>query len=168
MYCLETIGTTFSALYFLRQGYSLNTYGEILFILIQNAVILAQIVFFEKFSRSRAAVIAAVYLAVVALLSSKASLGLLMVLQVAAIPILNVARIPQIMLNFRRKGTGELSPITLSLQVIGNLARVFTTLASVGDMLMLLAIVVSTTFNATLVGQYWYYNHRRPQKTRLT
>lgn len=169
MYCLETVGTTFSAVYFFRRGYSLNTYGEVVFILLQNAIILSQIVVYENFPRMRAVAVAAVYGCVVALLlSSLAPLKMLMTLQVAAIPILNFARIPQILLNYRRKSTGELSPVTLGLQVIGNIARVFTTLASVGDMLMLLAVLVSTTFNSALVGQYWYYNHFRPKKTRLT
>lgn len=159
MYALETVATSMSALYFLRRGFAFSTYGECFFIVLQNMFILAQILVFEKLDRGRAALAAVLYLAGVAfLLSPAAPLKLLMALQLATIPILNFARIPQIVLNWQRKSTGELSPITLTLQVAGNIARVFTTIVSVGDWLMLLGVVVSTVFNGTLVAQYVHYN----------
>jgi mannose-P-dolichol utilization defect 1 len=159
MYSVETVATTFSALYFLRRAFHFSTYGELFFIILQNAVILSQIAAFENLDRVRTAAAAVLYAAAVAFLASPAApLTLLMALQLAAIPLLNLARVPQIVLNWRRKSTGELSPVTLGLQVVGNVARIFTTLASVGDALMLLGVLVSTAFNTALVGQYIHYN----------
>jgi mannose-P-dolichol utilization defect 1 len=159
MYSVETVATSLSALYFLRRAFPLSTYGELFFIVVQNIVILGQIHFFENLNQRLAALAVACYcVGVAVLLSPAAPLKLLMALQLAAIPTLNLARVPQIALNWRRKSTGELSPITLGLQVAGNLARVFTTIVSVGDGLMLLGVGMSTVFNAALVGQYVYYN----------
>jgi mannose-P-dolichol utilization defect 1 len=161
MYSLETIGTTFSFMYFARKAFAFSSYGELVFVMVQNVVILGLLVAFEKFNRPASVALGILYAALVfLLLSPSVPLRALMVLQIAAIPILNLARVPQILLNWRRKGTGELAPITLGLQLLGNVARIFTTIASVRDWLMLTGVCVSTLFNATLVIQWLYYNNR--------
>jgi mannose-P-dolichol utilization defect 1 len=161
MYSLETIGTTFSAMYFARKAFAFSSYGELVFVMVQNMVILGLLVVFEKLNRPASVALGILYVALVfLLLSPSVPLRALMVLQIAAIPILNLARVPQILLNWRRKGTGELAPITLGLQLLGNVARIFTTIASVRDWLMLTGVCVSTLFNATLVIQWLYYNNR--------
>lgn len=162
MYSLETVGTTFSALYFARRAFPFSTYGETVFIMIQNIVLLALIVFFQRLPRVPAIIIAIAYFATVfALLLPVVPLSVLVVLQLCSIPILNLARVPQIVLNYRRKETGELSPITLGLQLLGNVARVFTTIAQVRDPLMFIGICVATCFNTALFAQWLYYSRRR-------
>lgn len=169
MYSLETIGTTFSALYFMRRAFAFSTYGELVFVAVQNVAILCLIVLFEKHNRVVAALAALAYACmVILLLSPSVPLKVLMGLQIAAIPILNLARVPQIILNWRRKGTGQLAPLTLGLQVLGNVARIFTTLASVRDWLMLTGVCVSTLFNSTLVAQWLYYNRNVAEKPRVS
>lgn len=158
MFSLETLATSFSAIYFLRRSFPFATYGELFFILAQNIAILAQITVFQKHDRRRAAAVALAYAALCTGLITSAPPAVLAWLQVAAIPILNAGRIPQILLSWRRKSTGELSLVTLALQVAGNLARVFTTITTVGDGLMLLGVSVSTLFNSVLLGQWVRYN----------
>lgn len=161
MYALETLATTFSLLYFFRRAFPFSTYGELFFIIAQNVVILGQVIVFENVDLRRALLLGVVYIAgCLFLVSPAAPLRLLMSLQLAAIPMLNFGRIPQIMLSRRRRSTGELSFITLLLQVMGNLARIFTTITSVGDKLMLLGVGVSTVFNSALLLQYLLYNKR--------
>jgi mannose-P-dolichol utilization defect protein 1 len=167
MYLLETIGTTFSVMYFARKAFAFASYGELVFVMGQNVVILALIAAYEKLNKPFAVLAGIAYLTlVISLLSPSVPLRALVGLQVASIPILNIARIPQIVLNWRRKGTGELAPITLGLQLLGNVARIFTTIASVRDWLMLVGVCVSTLFNATLVGQWLYYSRRKPVAAR--
>lgn len=161
MYALETIGTTFSSVYFVRRGFPFSSFGETTFIMVQNCIILSLIVFFEKLPRVGAVVCALSFSTLLTLLCSPlVPLRALVVLQVCSIPILNLAKIPQILLNWRRKATGELSPITLGLQLLGNVARIFTTLAQVRDPLMLTGILVATCFNTTLFAQYLLYVRR--------
>lgn len=163
MYSLETVGTTFSALYFARRAFPFSTYGETVFIMIQNIVLLALIVYFQRLPRIPAIIIAIAYFtAVFALLLPVVPLSVLVALQLCSIPILNLARVPQIILNYRRKETGELSPITLGLQLLGNVARVFTTIAQVRDPLMFIGICVATCFNTALFAQWLYYSRRQP------
>lgn len=167
MYALETLGTTFSALYFARRSFPFSTYGENVFIMMQNVVLLTLIVFYNDLPRVPTVVLAVLYVSmVIALLSPVVPLSLLVILQFCSIPILNLSRVPQIMLNHREKSTGQLSPITLALSLIGNLARVFTTIAQVRDPLMFVGICVATCFNTTLFAQWLYYSRlRRSSKT---
>lgn len=161
MYSLETVGTTFSALYFARRAFPFSTYGETVFILIQNIVLLALIVLFQRLPRAPAIFLGILYFAtVVALFSPYVPMSVLVLVQLGSIPILNLARVPQIVLNYRHKGTGELSPITLGLQLLGNVARIFTTIAQVRDRLMLTGICVATCFNTALFVQWLYYSWR--------
>lgn len=161
MYALETIGTTFSAVYFARRAFPFATYGESVFIMGQNVLLMALIVFFQRLPRRPAFACAALYAASLVLLYSKlVPLSVLMALQVCSIPILNLARVPQILLNWRRKSTGELSPVTLGLQLLGNVARIFTTVAQVRDPLMFAGICVATCFNGTLFVQWLHYSRK--------
>jgi mannose-P-dolichol utilization defect 1 len=164
MYALETLGTTFSAMYFARKAFAFSSYGELIFIMLQNVIILGLIAKYENLDRALCIFALIAYpLLIAGLASSSMPLRVLMALQVASIPILNLARIPQILLNWQRKSTGELSIITLGLQLAGNLARIFTTIASVGDPLMLTGVCASTLFNSALVGQWIFYN-QKPSK----
>ena len=63
------------------------------------------------------------------------------------------ARIPQIFLNFRRGSSGELSGASTGLSVAGNLARVFTTIALVGDPLILVTAASQLVLNSMLLYQ---------------
>lgn len=163
MYAMETLGTTFSAVYFARRAFPFVTYGESIFVMVQNVLIMMLIVIYQRLPKLSALCCSAFYLiALLFLYSSFFPLKFLMALQVCSIPVLNFARVPQIFLNFRRKSTGELSPITLGLQLLGNVARVFTTIAQVKDPLMLLGICVATCFNSVLFGQWIFYSRRRP------
>ncbi|KAK1862594.1 hypothetical protein I4F81_005162 [Pyropia yezoensis] len=87
---------------------------------------------------------------------------------VAAIPVVNVgARLPQAALNWRRKTVGEQSVVTLALQWLGNLARVFTTLVQVRDPVVLCGSVASAVVNGALVGQWvWYTRKERAAAKR--
>lgn len=85
------------------------------------------------------------------------------VLQSVSIPLLNLSRVPQLMLNYKNKSTGELAPSTLILQAAGNLARIFTTLVQVQNNLFLLSCVVAMVFNGALVAQYFMYRGNAPK-----
>lgn len=154
---------TFSAVYFARRSFPFVTYGETLFIMFTNVIVLSLITKYERLP-VKAAVISGICFAVllVFLFSPGAPLSLLVILQIVSIPLLNMAKIPQILLNYNRKDTGELAPTTLGLQLLGNCARIFTTLAQVQDVLMLSSTLVAFCFNTALFGQWIYYSRRKP------
>lgn len=106
--------------------------------------------------------------ALAAFLTAGVDVTTLGALQVAAIPVVNVgARLPQAALNWRRKTVGEQSVVTLALQWLGNLARVFTTLVQVRDPVVLCGSVASAVVNGALVGQWvWYTRKERAAAKR--
>jgi hypothetical protein len=59
----------------------------------------------------------------------------------------------QIILNFRRKSSGEFSPITAILAAAGNALRVFTTLVVTHDGLLLAGYLVAALVNG--VSEWW-------------
>lgn len=71
-----------------------------------------------------------------------------------------LARVPQIILNFRQRHTGNQSVITWGLSLGGNVVRMITTLAEVGDAIALSGYVVAGALNLTLLLQIIYYWRR--------
>merc|ERR1712187_318459 len=70
----------------------------------------------------------------------------------------NVALVPQIRLNAKRKDPGGYSPLTAALGCIGLVIRLFTTqqLAG-GDALLLVGFSTGLALNGFLLGQILYY-----------
>ena len=62
-------------------------------------------------------------------------------------------RLPQIVSNFRRGGSGELSLTSCLLSVAGNVGRLFTTLMLVDDVLVLAGAVIQLILNGILLAQ---------------
>eukprot|EP00929_Paragymnodinium_shiwhaense_P075488 TRINITY_DN38599_c0_g1_i1.p2 TRINITY_DN38599_c0_g1~~TRINITY_DN38599_c0_g1_i1.p2 ORF type:complete len:230 (-),score=58.08 TRINITY_DN38599_c0_g1_i1:198-887(-) len=68
-----------------------------------------------------------------------------------------VARVPQIMLNFRQGHTGNQSCITWGMSFTGNCIRILTTLAAVSDVITLGGHLVAGVLNGTLIVQILFY-----------
>ena len=64
-----------------------------------------------------------------------------------------LARVPQMITNFKQGHTGQPSLITWLCTLAGSAARIFTTLQEVDDVMIALSYIISTTCNAVLVFQ---------------
>ena len=62
-------------------------------------------------------------------------------------------RLPQILLNWKRGNSGELSSASTGLSVLGNIARVFTTIVLVGDPIILATASTQLVLNSILLSQ---------------
>jgi hypothetical protein len=83
-------------------------------------------------------------------------------LQVISVPILFGSRIYQILVNYKKKSTGQLSAIPFLMNLIGSLARVFTTIQDLkGDKLVMLGFLSSIVLNATMILQIVQSNIRK-------
>ena len=68
------------------------------------------------------------------------------------------AILPQIALNFRRRSSGEYSPITAAMACVGNLLRVWTTVQLVGhDWLLLGCFTTGVAVQGALLAQITLY-----------
>ncbi|KAG0231090.1 hypothetical protein BGW42_000507 [Actinomortierella wolfii] len=176
-YMLETLASVISLAYNVRQNNPLSTYGETFFVTIQNLIILglmlhysgrqasafiilSSFLFFGKLLAQTGTVTTAVDStgAVVTTSTALVSAGALAFLQAATIPINLASKVPQIIENYRNGSTGQLSAFTVFNYFAGSLARVYTTLTEVDDMIILSGFMLSTLFNCILALQmalYW-------------
>mmetsp|Transcript_12447 Transcript_12447/g.22484 ORF Transcript_12447/g.22484 Transcript_12447/m.22484 type:complete len:283 (+) Transcript_12447:2164-3012(+) len=161
-YIMETIGLALSTVYSMRNRFPFGTYGECALIVIQNFVILGLILRDKNYSLRKQ--ILYLILSVISILS----IGILLspripseaavFAQVCSVPLLNASRIPQLALVYRTKSTGQLSLVTLLLQVAGNIARLFTTAMQLaGNPVVIFSTVAALTLNTALVVQYFFY-----------
>ncbi|KAI9358358.1 hypothetical protein BD770DRAFT_343677 [Pilaira anomala] len=163
-YLLETLSYFITLSYNLRQGNPFSTFGEILFICIQNVIIVSLIFYYGR----QLGLLGTVLIGLGSLLYSLNNEQLvpsvmMSSLYAATIPLSLASKVPQIYTNFVNKSTGQLSVFTVVNYFAGSAARVFTTMTELDDTLMLFGNALATTFNAILVLQViLYWNKKKP------
>ena len=79
----------------------------------------------------------------------------------SASTVLNIiSRFTQIINSYKVQSTGPLSTITFGLNMLGNLARIFTTLKETKDVIITSSFVVSFILNLIIFCQILYYNKK--------
>lgn len=162
-YILETVAYAITLAYSYRNNFPFSTYGENLFLTIQNALITLLIIHYPQSRLTRAQPSAAA-VPVAALLMIASSVALVAVptptlalLQLATLPISLFSKLPQISQNHRAQSTGQLSAFAVVSQIAGCLARLFTTATEVGDLLMTAGFALALLLNCVLGAQMWIY-----------
>ncbi|KAF0756647.1 hypothetical protein AaE_004545 [Aphanomyces astaci] len=154
---LEVITFQASVVYNVLRGYPISSWGESAVILIQNVILVLLLWYYSGATKSTQ------FVGVVAFVALGAGMFYLpsefdWVLPSAGIPLSVMARIPQILSNFKQGHTGQLAFLTLFLNFGGSAARLFTTLQETGDQVVLLGFAISMLLNGTLlaqIGLYW-------------
>ncbi|KAG9046074.1 hypothetical protein FS837_005150 [Tulasnella sp. UAMH 9824] len=161
-FTMELISCAISTVYNVRNGYAFSTYGENAFLTLQNAIITLQILHYQPTLTARDSNRPKVLGAGVSMLISFlmlyiAPLPTLTLLQGLTIPISAIAKVPQIVANEKNKSTGTLSAFVVIANIVGCLARVFTTLTEVQDPLVLWGFILSSVLNVVIGVQLWAY-----------
>jgi mannose-P-dolichol utilization defect protein 1 len=116
-------------IYNVLRGYPVSTWGENLVILVQNVILVFLLWAFATpkiAMTSRLLVMIAFGLLTAGMFAIPPEFQ--WTLASAGIPVSIIARIPQIITNFKQGHTGQLAFITLVLNFGGSVARLFTTL----------------------------------------
>lgn len=126
---MEVLLYASSTIYNVRRGYPVSTWGENVVILVQNVILVLLVWAFYTpkigmGSRLGLTVFFGLLVAGMSLLPTEH----LWMLASAGIPVTIVARIPQVLTNFKNGHTGQLALVTLTMNFAGSLARLFTTL----------------------------------------
>lgn len=172
-FTLELVSCAISTLYNIRNAYAFSTYGENLFLTIQNAIITLQILHYKPTLTRRDSNAPKVLAAAVTMLASAIGLyvvplSTLTLLQGLTIPISAIAKLPQIIANEKHKSTGNLSRFVVIANIVGCVARVFTTLTEVQDPLVLWGFILSSILNVVIgIQMYAYWGKGDQQKYRL-
>lgn len=79
-------------------------------------------------------------------------------LQMTTLPLGLFSKLPQIAQNHRAQSTGQLSTFAVTAQILGCLARLFTTATEVKDTLVLAGFFLALVLNIVLGLQIWAYH----------
>jgi mannose-P-dolichol utilization defect protein 1 len=173
-YALETICYLVTLAYSYRNDFPFSTYGENFFLGIQNILITLLIIHYPSSTMRRSvsssntspkvigAALVAVLASVVLFSLSKEALALL---QLCTLPIGLFSKLPQIAQNYRAKSTGQLSTFAVVAQILGCLARLFTTATEVNDILVLAGFTIALVLNCVLGAQIWVYYGKDGRET---
>ena len=72
----------------------------------------------------------------------------------------------QIVANYKRQSTGQLSSTTAILIVTGCFVRVFTSIHETGDLLLVAVFAIAGIMNAIVLAQILYYGNADEIKTK--
>jgi len=163
-YVLETFSYAITLAYSYRNGFPFSTYGENLFLTIQNAIITLLIIAYNPLSKkSLYPKSTNLLMGVITIAASSAVLyslpsDTLSLLQLCTLPLSLFSKFPQIRQNARAKSTGQLSTFAVVSQIAGCTARLFTNATETGDSLMAAGFALALILNIVLGAQmlmYW-------------
>lgn len=182
-YLLEAIACVIGLAYNIRHGHPFSTFGETFFVAIQDLIILGLMLHYTR-RNNWAFIVLFSFLLVAGVLGHTSrfvqvdgtvvtsffiSENTSTFLQKSIIPITLLSKIPQIIENYSNKSTGQLSAFAVFNYFAGSLARVYTTLIEVHDVIILSVFLLSTCLNCILAFQmvlYWNNNRLQPFKSR--
>jgi uncharacterized protein with PQ loop repeat len=146
-----------NVVYNVLQQNPFSSYGENVFILVQN-LILVFLLWAYMHPSTKPSILSMIgilaFFGAVAYGSLQLPPSLWSFLPLSNLPLLLISRIPQILQNFKLKSTGQLSSITTFLTFAGSLARVFTTIQEVGwDFSLLTGYFLGLSTSGTLLLQ---------------
>ncbi|KAJ8481413.1 hypothetical protein ONZ51_g6001 [Trametes cubensis] len=141
-YVLETLSYAITLAYSYRNEFPFSTYGENLFLTIQNVIITLLIVHYNP---------PASLAARPSLQRTIFSVQFMLAFAVALVVL------PSIRQNHRAQSTGQLSAFAVISQVGGCLARLFTTATEVGDPIVSAGFALALALNVVLGLQMWMY-----------
>jgi len=156
MFYSENFLLILNATYSIHLGSPFSVYGENFFILVQNIVI---IILLWKYQKGNSFLTKFLVTTVTSgffillftdIYVPKELWGYLMQSQIF---VMSYSKIPQILQNFKSGSTGQLAFITFFVNMVGNLARLFTVFTEANDFLFMLSIIASFVFNFTLTMQ---------------
>ncbi|KZV93476.1 mannose-P-dolichol utilization defect 1 protein [Exidia glandulosa HHB12029] len=169
-YVLETLSYAISLAYSYRNGFAFSTYGENLFLTIQNVLITVLIIHHmpstapqltnpPKHPKGNPLGVAAclVLSTVTAYALAVVPAQNLALLQMLTLPLGLFSKLPQIAQNYTAQSTGQLSAFAVIAQVAGCVARIFTTATEVGDPIVQAGFVMGLVLNLILAVQMWMY-----------
>jgi len=157
MFILELIGYIINLGYSFNSDYPLSTYGEFYFIAIQNVIIIYLLFYYTNSLPTFFSLTAVLAAFVYALFAGLIPIETQALLQACSIPIFTLSKLPQIWSNFKNKSVGQLSGITVGLNFLGTITRIFTTLTEISDQIILLGYLIGGVLNGTLLLQVVTY-----------
>jgi mannose-P-dolichol utilization defect 1 len=158
-YILETLSYAITLAYSFSNGFPFSTYGENFFLTIQNTIITLLIILYNPIPSARSAKLMTGIAATVATSFVLYTLpqNTLALLQLSTLPLSLFSKLPQIRQNHRSQSTGQLSAFAVISQILGCVARLFTTATEVDDSIVAAGFALALVLNLVMGAQLWMY-----------
>lgn len=162
-YILETLSYAITLAYSVKNNFPFSTYGENLFLTMQDVIITLLIIAYAPSSakgsttKPRDLTLALLATAGTAYVLNALPPSTLSLVQFATLPLSLFSKVPQILQNAEAKSTGQLSAVAVIAQILGCVARLFTTATEVKDLLVLSGFGLALVLNLVLGSQMWMY-----------
>uniref|UniRef100_A0A915E0Q5 Mannose-P-dolichol utilization defect 1 protein homolog n=1 Tax=Ditylenchus dipsaci TaxID=166011 RepID=A0A915E0Q5_9BILA len=155
---LGLIAAAANAAYSYEKKFVFGQWGDTLFVAIQMVFIIMQILWYGGAQAYAFAFMATCWCAAMAIAYHHVPMYVLEALQTVAIPIIFISKGIQVVSNYRQRSTGQLSVLSVAMQLGGCLARIFTSFqASSGDLLVLAPYLIAALLNGIIFAQIFYY-----------
>ena len=163
-YILETLSYAITLAYSVKNNFPFSTYGENLFLTIQDILVTLLIIAFAPASSSKPRNLSLAFLAIAgtAYLLQSLPLPTLALVQFSTLPLSLFSKVPQITQNTKAGSTGQLSTVAVLAQILGCIARLFTTATEVKDTLVSSGFALALVLNLVLGSQMWMYWGKEP------
>jgi mannose-P-dolichol utilization defect protein 1 len=161
------------AMYGFLEGHPFTAYGENASLLLQNIVLVAMTwSFLSKTSipvnlQEQVLVVVGFVLYLVSVLTFLPDQYRYLLMSTTW-PVMLYARGSQVFETFSVKHTGNLSIVTTSMNLVGSLIRILTTLKETGDMVVLSGYLLSGSLSFIMFVQYWLYLGRTTELAKET
>jgi mannose-P-dolichol utilization defect protein 1 len=167
-YILETLSYAITLTYSVKNDFPFSTYGENLFLTIQDVLITLLIIAFSpsSFNKPRNLALALIATAGTTYVLHSLPLSALAAVQASTLPLSLFSKLPQIVQNAQAESTGQLSAVAVLAQILGCIARLFTTATEVNDTLVLSGFALALALNLVLGSQMWMYWGRQEVKSK--
>lgn len=171
-YILETLSYAITLAYSVKNNFPFSTYGENLFLTMQDILITLLIIAYAPSPSSNAKsksnspsasnkprdlTLALLAIAGTGYTLSSLPPSTLALVQFSTLPLSLFSKVPQIIQNAQAGSTGQLSAVAVIAQILGCIARLFTTATEVKDVLVLSGFALALVLNVVLGAQMWMY-----------
>lgn len=162
---IEVMAYVVTCLYAWQKQLPFSAYGEAVFLALQSAALCGLVYKYQDVGFVRQSMVVGPFLAALgAAVTGRLDKAWIETMFDAVAIMVLAARLPQILVNFNNKSTGQLSLITVGLTFLGGVARIFTSIQENAGRGMVQSYVLASVMNAILTGQILYY--RRCSKAR--
>lgn len=163
-FLLETCAYQIVMVYNMRLHNPFSTYGEVLFMTLQNILICVLIVWYTSKHKHLSGVTCLGFFGTFMILILVPS-WCMALLYAAQIPIGLASKVPQIRANYLNQSTGQLSVFAILNYFAGTTARAFTTWTELDDPIMLGGNLLASILNGILVLQLILYWKKQPSSS---
>lgn len=153
--------------YSYANNFVFSQWGDSLFIFVQMGIVITQILYFNSRLNMVIVFLAAYSSAILAVVCGYIPMNVLTMLQASTIFVVGISKFFQIWESYKNASTGELSMVSVALQFLGCLARIFTSVKETGDMLVIVSYIVASVLNGIVFSQFFIYWNADKEKKRV-